>query len=706
MLKKVIASLLFGLLTAEAFAEPYPLDYWARRDAVSTVSLSPDGSKLALLRILERGGNPVIEIYDTDTLDQEPRRIDSNPMEILPQGLGWVTNDTLLFNARQQVRDQIEGFNQGTYEFRNAKYDYSKNKLGRIRQPYFSVRNLLPDEPNKVIISITEGVPDGLQGGKSSAIRPPAYYEYNIKNNRKKLLARGVIGRTNIIFDGDGKATHGIGFDRKNLDTVSWWRPEGTDEWKEMHRRSIEDFETFSVIGPDPQVENHYLVLAHNGQDKAGLWSYNAEAREFAEVLYRRNDVDLSSVLSHSNNLSNPDDVTGILWCKDTCHREFFDPAEAALFKQLEDLIPNSGIVSISGRSDDGNTLVVQNRAHRDPGTYYLIRNGKVSKISGKKPYLEYDQLADVEYVTYEARDGVEISGYVTRPNGEGPFPLIVMPHGGPYVSETNWRFEEWSQMLANNGYMVLQPQYRGSRKYGLKFYKSAFINGSEAGYAMQDDKDDGALHLVKQGLVDPENIAMFGWSYGGYAALVAASRENQIYQCVIAGAAVTDPDMQLDYYRYRMEGAQKLEQLTTWDGAVSPIKEVSKVNVPLFILHGDNDQRVPPEHYYKYVNALEKEDIPHKKILLEGADHFGDTLFYPHKMILYKSMLEFLSDDCGLKDESRTIASVEIPQTVISDTPFTNASRGNFETSTSNQQAVQWSRLRNMANTLNTNGF
>ena len=280
------------------------------------------------------------------------------------------------------------------------------------------------------------------------------------------------------------------------------------------------------------------------------------------------------------------------------------------------------------------------------------------------------------------------------------------MPHGGPYVSETNWEFDEWSQMLANNGYMVLQPQYRGSRKYGLKFYKSAFINGSEAGYAMQDDKDDGALHLVKQGLVDPENIAMFGWSYGGYAALVAASREDQIYQCVIAGAAVTDPDMQLDYYRYRMEGAQKLEQLTTWDGAVSPIKEVSKVNVPLFILHGDNDQRVPPEHYYKYVAVLEKEAIPHKKVLLEGADHFGNTLFYPHKMILYKSMLEFLSNDCGLKDESTTVASVEIPQTVISDNPSTSASRGNFETSTSNQQAVQWNRLRSMGNTLNTKRY
>ena len=120
--------------------------------------------------------------------------------------------------------------------------------------------------------------------------------------------------------------------------------------------------------------------------------------------------------------------------------------------------------MSVTDRSRDGNTLIVFNRSPRDPGTYYLIRNGKVSTISGQKPYLEYDKLADVEYITYEARDGRRISGYVTKPNGEGPFPLIVMPHGGPYVGETIDAFSEWPQMLANNGYMVLQPQYRGSK--------------------------------------------------------------------------------------------------------------------------------------------------------------------------------------------------------------------------------------------------
>ena len=656
MLRIVAGLLLMSFAIAEVSAAPYPLDYWARRSAVSGVSLSPDGSQFALTRILERGGNPIIELYDSDNLDKEPIRIDSSPMEILP-GVSWIGDDVFIFGARQQVRDQIEGFNQGVYEYQNVKYDASKsNPIGRIRQPYFRIEGRLPDKKNKILISIQEGVPDGMQSG-ATTIRPRSYWEYDFKRNRKKLLVRGQISLGNVQFDSKGNATHAYGFDVRTDEYTYHWRPKGTKDWREMYRQHEDNFETFRPIAPDPVAENHFLVYAHNGFDKAGLWSFDAENKTFSEVLYRRNDVDSGRPFFHSNRLSNSDDIAGVSWCKDKCHREFFDGAEEALYRQLEGLIPNSDQVSITGRSKDGNTLIVSNSSPRDPGSYYLIRKGKVSKISGRKPYLEHDQLADVQYITYKARDGKDIGGYVTIPNGEGPFPLIVMPHGGPYVSETVDRFSEWPQMLANNGYMVLQPQYRGSQKYGLDFYKSAFINGSEAGRAMQDDKDDGAMHLVKQGMADPDRLAMFGWSYGGYAALIAASREDQIYQCVIAGAAVTDPDMQMDYYRYRIRGASKVEQLTTWDGAISPIKEVDKINVPMLIVHGDRDQRVPPEHFDKYIAALDRAGVDYDKLILEGADHFDNTLLYHHKLALYQSMLDFFEQDCGLKSDSASLA-------------------------------------------------
>ena len=660
MLKSIGIGLLFILCVIEVAAEPYPLDYWARRSAVSGVSLSPDGSKFALTRITERGGNPIIEVYDSDDLQKKPVTIDAKPMEITP-GVSWINEDQFLFSTRQQVREQIEGWNRGTYEGQNVRYDAAKGKLNKINQDYFRVEGLLPDKKNKILISIIPGVPDGMQRA-GEAFRPyPAYYEYDVKTNRRKLVTRANPKQLSIRFDKNGAPILAAGFDFRRSERVSYWRPPGTKDWEEMHRLHEDSHEDFFAVAKDPVAPNHFYVVAHNGDDKRGLWSYDAANKKFSELIYRRNDVDSGFPIYHSNRLANRDDVVGVSWCKDKCYREFFDPSEEALYAQLEKLFPEALNVGIDGRSRDGNTLIVSTRGPQDPGTYYLIRSGKVSKISGRKPYLERGQLARVQYITYPARDGKNIPGYLTVPNGEGPFPLIVMPHGGPFVTEVVERYDEWAQLLANNGYMVLQPQYRGSKNYGLDFYKSAFIDGSEVGRAMQDDKDDGALYLAEQGLVDGNRMAMFGWSYGGYAALVAASREEQIYQCVVAGAAVTDPDMQLDYYRYDMDGSQKEEQYS-WDDAVSPIKEVAKVNVPLFIIHGDVDQRVPPEHYEKYVAALEREGIDHKKLLLEDADHFGNTLFYHHKIEFYEKLLDFLSHDCGLKDADDSIASIQGP--------------------------------------------
>jgi dipeptidyl aminopeptidase/acylaminoacyl peptidase len=291
--------------------------------------------------------------------------------------------------------------------------------------------------------------------------------------------------------------------------------------------------------------------------------------------------------------------------------------------------------------------MTIYNSGPRDPGSYYLLHEGQLQSIGSRQPLLESENLADVEYISYDARDGKPIPAFLTVPHGEPPFPLVVLPHGGPFVQETVV-YDEWAQMLANNGYMVLQPQYRGSRGYGKQFYMDAFMSGGQGGYEMQDDKDDGAMDLVRRGLVDPERIAMFGWSYGGYAALVAASRDKQIYQCVIAGAAVSDPIMQVNYYRYQLRGTGREEQLRMWDDSISPLDEAAKVNVPLLLIHGSVDQRVPLDHATKYRKLLDKYNKDYKYLELDGADHFSSTLFYRHQIVLYETMIDYLKNDCG----------------------------------------------------------
>jgi dipeptidyl aminopeptidase/acylaminoacyl peptidase len=387
----------------------------------------------------------------------------------------------------------------------------------------------------------------------------------------------------------------------------------------------------------------------------AGLWAFDTSENKLTELVYHRKDVDVGimgsrAVRTHSNSWENPQEITALYFFKDGERQfEWFNPEEEAVYKQLEATIPHSYRLSITSRSRDGNTMIISNSGPRDPGTDYLLKNGKLSVLGSSKPGLASDKLADVKSIWYKSRHGEMVNGYITIPNSEPPYPLVVMPHGGPFVQETIG-FDEWSQMLANNGFMVLQPQYRGSLGRGLDFYKTAFINGAQGGYQMQDDKDDGALYLADQGLVERDRMMMFGWSYGGYAALVAASRTPQIYQCVIAGATVPDPNDQLSYYRNQMASrpsSGSVEQLSFWDGSLHPIKEVAKVNVPMLIVHGTVDQRTPPRAARAYIEALKENDKEHKSLWLEGADHFSNTLFYNHKMELYSAMTDYLENDC-----------------------------------------------------------
>lgn len=639
------ASFGFSTLAAADVAEPYPLEYWALREVVSNVELSPEGDRLALMKIATKEADPILEIYDASDLSKEPYRIGADPMEITD--FNWVSNDVIAFNARQVVRDQIEGFNEGVYEYKFALVNLETERIKSFGETELAIIvNLLPDKPDHIIVAYENYDTEGPGARINRDFRPAAYWEYNVKTGAKKLLYRGTWRVGNVQYDGQGNERIARGFDERTGYRLWYYRDADGDDWQEIYRLHDDEWEFFDVVGFDEQTPGLLYVYANNGKNTIGLWYFDAHTQTFVEPVYHRGDVDVWGVRTHSNGWANPDAITGVIWAKDKQHIEFWDAEEEALQRQLEEIIPHSHHLNFE-RSRDGATIVVFNQGPRDPGTYYLVKDGKLQTVGSHQPLLESEKLADVRYVTYEARDGRMIPAYITVPNSEPPYPLVVMPHGGPFVAEVV-AFDEWGQMFANNGYLVLQPQYRGSQMYGLEFYQAAFIHGGQGGYAMQDDKDDGALFLVEQGLADPERMAMYGWSYGGYAALVAASRTPQIYQCVLAGAAVSDRNLQLNYYRFELRGSAQIAQLNMWDDSISPINEVAKVNVPVLLIHGTVDQRVPPKHAKLYHRELERHEKNYKYVELEGADHFYSTLFYDHQLLLYQSMIDYLQNDCG----------------------------------------------------------
>lgn len=628
------------LSIAKSAAKVYPMDYWAAPNFMDNVSLSPSGKYVSFRKATSQNGDHIIEVYDAKDLSAKPHRIGSKSMRI--QGFDWVGDEELVVSFTKQVSKRIKGFNQGAFKSKLALYSMKTKKFDELNADDYSLSlaNVLVDKPNKLLVRYAFF-------DRSQSRRAPNFYEYNLKTGSKKLVLKGNSDMYGYRFDPQGNPRFALEFDNGTQETVFLYRDVGGSGWNEYYRQSEDSFETFQYAGLVEDDPNSIYVIAHNGNDKEGLWKYNLKTKSFGELVYRRNDVDLLNTTRHSNPWVKPGVVTGVRYAKDKPHTKYFDKEEEAIMKQFEAVIPNVHSLSILDRSRDGNVLIMRNSGPKDPGTFYLFNNGKLSVVGGVNSLLNAKDLADVEYITYTARDGRKIPAYVTRPQGKGPFPLIVMPHGGPFVTEVvGW--DDWGQMLANNGYMVLQPQYRGSKNYGLEHYQAGFINGGEGGKKMQDDKDDGVKYLISKGEVDADRVAMFGWSYGGYASLIAAAREPNIYQCVIAGAAVADNNQQVNYYRDRIDGAQAVEQLNFWDDSISPIEEAEKVNVPMLVIHGSVDQRVPIKHSDKYVKELEKNGKSFEYIELENADHFSNTLFYDHKMKAYPRMMSFLKNDCG----------------------------------------------------------
>ena len=631
--------------------DPLPIDAWLETDVVAA-SLSHDGTYLGVLREdKEREGHRVIWVY---TFDDESnlvlhRRINSTTMRI--GAFTWLSDTHFIMGLRQQVRNRIDGFNQGVYRGKSQIVDLAEGEFVALPIQNAGIEHPLPNQPTKLIVSEdTNGSRSGRRTiGDGSFWH--SYYEFDLATMRKKLLLRAKFMLQDVRFDADGNPESAAGFDLDSLESVYQYRPDPNDPtWVEFGRSHIDDFESFVPVGIDHNKPHHEYVIAHNGQDKQALWSYDKKNRQFSELVYGRNDIDVLGTINHTNRLEHYGEVAGVVTLKDRVEYTFFPEhdMEGAIHNQFANLIENAFTTRVVSVSRDGQSMVVRNSGPKAAPSFYVFRQGRFNYLGTLLPEVESHDLSETTYIEYPARDGLTIPGYVTTPaHGEPPFPLVVMPHGGPFVTE-GVGFDPWAQLLANNGFMVLQPQYRGSHNYGLNFYKTAFIEKSEAGYAMQDDKDDGALYLIEQGLVDPDRMAMFGWSYGGYAALVASMRTPQIYQCAVAGAAVSDPIMQVNYYRYRVDGVQKIEQLNAWTGAFSPFREVAKVNVPLFVIHGNNDQRVPIDHSRKLIRKLEDLDIDHKYLEIKGIDHFSDTMKKSHLKLFYTELINYLKNDCG----------------------------------------------------------
>ena len=414
--------------------------------------------------------------------------------------------------------------------------------------------------------------------------------------------------------------------------------------------------DAYTGLNSDAQIRgftanpSEMIVADYQGNDTLGLYIYNLQDKKITRTLFQNDTYDAGSVLlSHDGA-----EVIGATYVGETTQVELFEGHATAL-TSLRTNYPQHTVDYID-QSTDGTQIIVKISNAYDPGLFLLYdaKNKKLQSLGALYPDLAVKDLGEVVSVKYAARDKSVIPAFITLPTAIRDssqiknLPFIVLPHGGPYGRDEK-RFDYFAQFFASRGFGVLQMNFRGSDGYGRAFEES----GRKNWVVMQEDVEDGARWLIERGYADPERMCIAGWSYGGYAALMGALKDPELYRCAISMAGVTDlQDMIRDIKQYRFgKMSSKNFVLKGFKGrddikANSPVKLASELKVPLFLAHGTADQRVQIDQFRRMKRALRSVDTPVAYMEFADEDHFLSV--EKNRIAFFKGLDAFLRNTVG----------------------------------------------------------
>jgi dipeptidyl aminopeptidase/acylaminoacyl peptidase len=390
--------------------------------------------------------------------------------------------------------------------------------------------------------------------------------------------------------------------------------------------------------------DNKLLYAASNiDRDKTAIVRLDPATAKEESVIFAHPEVDAAD-LAWSRKRKVYTAAQFVTWKRE---REFFDAEIEAIFKDLERQLPGYEI-DLQSANKNEDIFVVAAWSDRTQGIRYLYEAAtkKLTKLAEIAPWLDENQLSEMKPVTYRARDGLTIHGYLTLPRGgRTNLPLIVHPHGGPWARDV-WGYDPEVQFLANRGYAVLQMNFRGSVGYGRAFWEASF---KEWGKKMQDDVSDGVKFVVEQGIADPKRVGIYGGSYGGYAVLAGLAFTPELYACGVDYVGVSNlftflktipPYWKplLDMFYEMVGNPEKDKELLT---AASPVMHADDIRAPLFIAQGAQDPRVNVDESDQMVAALKKHGIPVEYLVKDNEGHgFHNE---ENRFEFYEAMEKFL---------------------------------------------------------------
>ena len=362
-------------------------------------------------------------------------------------------------------------------------------------------------------------------------------------------------------------------------------------------------------------VKNNFYALSNVGRDKNALVEVNAEDGKEQKIILSCDKADIDRV-EYSRNKHR---IELASYEEDKPQKQFLNNEVKAVYDSLATQLHNTEI-NIVARDSAEDKFIVLTYTDRNPGSYYLYQRniGKLTKLGDINTSIKPEELCAMQPVSFKARDGLLINGYLTLPLGKKAtnLPVVVMPHDNPWRSRDHWGYSDEVQFLANRGYAVFQINYRGSTGYGKAFYSAGL---KQAGGKIQDDITDGVNWLITQKVADPKKIAIFGGGFGGFSALYGVSNHQGLYNCAVVQYGLINfftfikdvppyikPRLQMIY---EMIGNPETdaEQLR----AISPVFHTDKIKAPLLIFQGAKDESANISELNQFVRELKNHNVP-----------------------------------------------------------------------------------------------
>jgi dipeptidyl aminopeptidase/acylaminoacyl peptidase len=583
----VLVVLLFACKQEDKVANLPVNDFFKSQDK-ATYRVSPNGKSLAYLKLQGKKQNLFVEDIATGKAVQLTKVHEKNI-----NFYSWVSNDELIYYKEKEG----ERFQSDIFII---------NKEGKNEQ------QLSKNEKNKIRILDDQLIEDKfllvLSNKRDSTVSD--VYRLNVRDGKMEMAAQNPGNITYWVTDTKGKLRMAISSDGVNETLL--YRENEAGTLKPIMTNNFKT--TLRPVAFSETKPNVIYAISNVNRDKNALVELDCITGKEKSILFANDTLNVVDA-QYSRQKGKMAYVVYETWKK---QKHYLDDDAKVLYQKLDELLPNTES-RIVDRDKNENVFVVRTFTDRNPGSYYLytVNTGSLKKLSDINSAIHESQMCEMKPISYTARDGMKINGYLTLPLKANPtnLPIVVMPHNGPGLRNT-WGFNEEVQFLANRGYAVLQVNYRGSTGYGKAFYAAGF---KQWGGKIQDDIDDGVKWLIDKKVANPQRIAIYGNGLGGYIAMNAAIRNPKLYKCAASNSGVLNllsyiksippflkSNLQM-YYEIFGNPDTEFEYMRQ----ASPIFHADKVNIPIFITQNIKDPRINTSDAIQFVKELKKRNVP-----------------------------------------------------------------------------------------------